>query len=109
MAGKCLYCYQPLEAGEVDFHPACSKKIFGTARPPILPYTEEQFEALATEVIKTQATVPGVQPKISLHLGGEKKEEVKRFTIVGLSGEYILKPPTPLYQELPEVEDVTMH
>lgn len=28
---RCLYCYQPLEQGQVDFHPQCSKKIFGAA------------------------------------------------------------------------------
>ena len=109
MAGKCLYCYLPLQPDEVDFHSTCSKKIFGSTEPPVLPYTEEQFEELAAEVVKTQATVPGVQPKISLHLGGSKKEGPNRFTIVGLWGEYILKPPTVLYQELPEVEDLTMH
>ncbi len=34
---------------------------------------------------------------------------MNRFTIVGLWGGYILKPPTPDYPHLPEVEDLTMH
>jgi len=34
--------------------------------------------------------------------------ETKRFTIVGLWGGYILKPPTPNYPQLPEVEGLTM-
>lgn len=105
MANRCLYCYRPLEDGEVDFHPACSRKMFGVAQPPVLPYSEDQLEELATQVVKTQTTVTGVQPKISLQLEAGKSE-VKRFTIVGLWGGYILKPPSPHYPELPEVEDL---
>ena len=61
-------------------------------------------------MIKSHTTVTGVQPKISLHLtSGDSAEAPKRFTIVGLWGGYILKPPTPHYRELPEVEDLTMH
>ncbi len=108
MQGRCLYCYKPLAAAEADFHAACSRKMFGSPQPPILPYSEDQLESLAEEVIKTQTTVTGVQPKISLHLGNEGSE-IKRFTIVGLWGGYILKPPTSHYPELPEVEDLTMH
>ena len=40
MNHKCLYCYKPLNHLEKDFHAACSKKIFGQAEPPILPYNE---------------------------------------------------------------------
>lgn len=107
---KCLYCYQELEKGMKDFHPACSKKIFGTPVPPELPYTESQMAELAKKVIKSQIAVTGVQPKLSLELEQDKKPmEAKRFTIVGLWGGYILKPPTKHYSHLPEVEDLTMH
>nr|WP_310586884.1 HipA domain-containing protein [Runella slithyformis] len=95
---------------ETDFHASCSKKIFGRATPPALPYTENQMEELATQVIRSQMTVTGVQPKLSLEIvSGEKKTESQRFTIVGLWGGYILKPPTLHYPQLPEVEDLTMH
>src|SRR5215204_1289208 len=107
---RCLYCYQPLEENEKDFHPTCSKKIFGQPIPPELPYTEGQMEELATQVIESKMAVTGVQPKISLHLAAaEKKDAPKRFTIVGLWGGYILKPPSIHYPQLPEVEDLTMH
>jgi serine/threonine-protein kinase HipA len=110
MTERCLYCYKPLAPEEKDFHAACSKKIFGQPVPPVLPYSEEQLESLAAEVIKTHTTVTGVQPKISLHLTkGDDTQATKRFTIVGLWGGYILKPPTPNYPHLPEVEDLTMH
>ena len=68
------------------------------------------MEELATQVVRSQMTVTGVQPKISLNLDTvERKGEPRRFTIVGLWGAYILKPPSMHYQHLPEVEDLTMH
>lgn len=107
---RCLYCYQLLSEDENDFHAACSKKMFGQPIPPTLPYSEGEMEALASKIIKTQTTVTGVQPKLSLGLtSGDKKGDPRRLTIVGLWGGYILKPPSTHYPELPEVEDLTMH
>lgn len=107
---NCLYCYKPLAPEEKDYHAACSKEIFDQPVPPVLPYSELQLEGLAAEVIKTHTSVTGVQPKLSLHLSkGDDSKAIKRFTIVGLWGGYILKPPTPNYPHLPEVEDLTMH
>ena len=110
MIERCLYCYKPLTTAEKDFHAACSKKIFGLPVPPQLPYSEDQLEKLAEEVIKLHSAVTGVQPKLSLHISkGDEVNSIKRFTIVGLWGGYILKPPAPNYPYLPEVEDLTMH
>jgi serine/threonine-protein kinase HipA len=107
---RCLYCYKPLANNEQDFHTTCSKKIFGQPTPPALPYSEEDLEALAKEVIQSQTAVTGVQAKLSLHITGNKKAgTARKFTIVGLWGGYILKPPTAYYPQLPEVEDLTMH
>ncbi|MEZ7947410.1 MAG: HipA domain-containing protein [Macellibacteroides fermentans] len=105
---RCLYCYQPLEQGQTDFHPQCSKKLFGTTTPPELPYTKDDIESLALQVVRSQVTVTGVQPKLSVDLEKEANGK-KRFTIVGLWGKYILKPQTELYVNLPENEDLTMH
>lgn len=105
---RCLYCYQPLEQGQTDFHPQCSKKMFGTTTPPVLPYSKADIESLALEVVRSQVTITGVQPKLSVDLEKEKGGE-KRFTIVGLWGGYILKPQTEQYSNLPENEDLTMH
>jgi serine/threonine-protein kinase HipA len=83
--------------------------MFGTPTPPLLPYSEENLEPLALQVIQSQTTVTGVQAKLSLHITGNNKDgQARRFTIVGLWGGYILKPPTPNYPQLPEVEDLTM-
>lgn len=110
MENRCLYCYEPLAPNEVDFHPKCSKKIFGTDTPPLLPYSENQLDELALEIIRSQVTITGVQPKLSLHLEpAGSKAAPQRLTIVGLWGGYILKPPSQRFSQLPEIEDVTMH
>jgi serine/threonine-protein kinase HipA len=105
---KCLYCYQEIGEMNLDFHPACSKKIFGVPVPPELPYTREHISELAEQVIRRQTTLTGVQPKLSLDIATEKGAP-KRFTIVGLWGRYILKPQADQYSHLPELEDLTMH
>ncbi len=108
--GRCLYCYNDLGEETYEFHPSCSRKIFGTPIPPDLPYSDDDMLQLAEKVIKSQSTVTGVQPKLSLHIEKlSKKDEPQRFTIVGLWGGYILKPPTKQYKFLPELEDLTMH
>lgn len=106
---RCLYCYKELEERQKDFHPRCAKKIFGSTIAPVLPYTRGQISELATEVIRSQTTLTGVQPKLSLDINKGQAEETRRFTIVGLWGRYILKPQTDAFRSLPEVEDLTMH
>jgi serine/threonine-protein kinase HipA len=105
---KCLYCYKELRPGEADFHPECARKIFGTAAVPELPYSRDNLSGLAEKVIKTSTSVTGVQAKLSLEIDRGKKNEPSRFTIVGLWGNYILKPQSSQYRCLPELEDVTM-
>jgi serine/threonine-protein kinase HipA len=105
---RCLFCYQPLGKDEIDFHPTCSKKIFGQSIPPELPFSEDNMEELATQIVRAQTTVTGVQPKLSLDIT-KVKNGPSRFTIVGLWGGYILKPNSDQYPQLPEVEDLTMH
>ncbi|MEP0365509.1 MAG: HipA domain-containing protein [Cyclobacteriaceae bacterium] len=101
----CLYCYKDSES---DFHPKCSKKIFGVSEPPKVPYTGEDLLNLAEQMIKGNATVTGVQPKLSLHID-KRDNEPEKLTIVGLWGQFILKPQSPMWDELPQIEDLTMH
>ena len=104
---KCLYCYKELEEGQRDFHPQCARKFFGMREAPLLEYRHEDLDQLAEQVIRAQTSLTGVQPKLSLNLS--KHEGCSRLTIVGLWGEYIFKPQTDLYPQLPENEDLTMH
>ena len=104
---KCLYCYKELADGEVDFHKGCCKKFFGIPEAPELPYSLDELDTLAAQVIQSQTTLTGVQAKLSLHL--DRHDGSKRLTIVGLWGDYIFKPQTQSYKTLPENEDLTMH
>jgi serine/threonine-protein kinase HipA len=111
MNNRCLYCYQPLNKDEKDFHQRCSMDFFGTAIPPELDYSLDQMSELAASIVQRSVSVPGVQPKLSLTLvkdtiAGNKKA---RLTIVGaLGGNYIFKPPHKDYPEMPENEHLTM-
>lgn len=105
---RCLYCYKHLEENDIDFHQNCSKKIFGESTPPLINYSLEDIDSLALEVINSKITLTGVQPKISLQIKSEKGEP-NRFTIIGVLGNYILKPQSSKYESLPENEDLSMH
>ena len=104
---RCLYCYKELAEGQKDFHPNCSRKFFGTKDVPLLEYKHEDLDQLAELVIRAQTSLTGVQPKLSLNLS--KHDGCSRMTVVGLWGEYIFKPQTYSYEQLPENEDLTMH
>ena len=106
---NCLYCYQPLKDGEIDYHKACARKIFESTTVPVLPYTRTNIKELAREIITASTTVTGVQAKLSLDISRGHAGEPQRFTIVGLWGRFILKPQTDRFSNLPENEDLTMH
>lgn len=107
---RCLYCYSLLEKGGNDFHSACSKKIFGKQEVPELLYSDKELMEMGLKVIQSHSAVTGAQIKLSLGLEkGDGPGAPMRLTIVGLLGQYILKPQTELYKNLPEVEDLTMH
>jgi serine/threonine-protein kinase HipA len=107
---RCLYCYQPLEDGETDFHKKCSMRIFGREMPPEIDTSLEEMEKLAKDIVIRSVALTGVQPKLSLTIEATENDPKKeRFTIVGLWGNFILKPPTRIFPSLPENEDLTMH
>lgn len=102
---NCLFCYKNVE--EREYHANCSKKFFGTTTVPTLELDKEKLDKLAQITVNERLALTGVQPKISLALNGEKGN--RRLTLVGLWGDYILKPQSPDYAFMPEVEDLTMH
>lgn len=109
MTKKCLYCYQALEQINSDFHEHCSLAFFDTKEAPILPYSLNQMTALAKEVVERSIAVPGVQPKLSLSITDGAFENQNRITVVGaLGGNYIFKPPSEIFPEMPENEHLTM-
>jgi len=111
MQSKCLYCYKKLETSDPsDFHKSCSLEFFGTELPPQMNYSLDQMADLAKNVVERRIAVPGVQPKLSLSLVSDSlKEGGKRLTVVGaLGGNYILKPPSETFPEMPQNEHLTM-
>lgn len=110
---KCLLCYKQIEDKEFieyEFHKSCSRTFFGKNRPPVLDYTQSDILELAERIVKSQRTVTGVQPKLSMSRNKTPENPaVERLTIVGLWKEFILKPQTALYKQLPEIEDLTMN
>ncbi len=106
MKNNCLYCYKSLK-DETDFHEKCSLHFFGTKEAPVLSYTLSQMTNLAKNVVERSIAVPGVQPKLSLSMDEVTKEN--RLTVVGaLGGNYIFKPPSLEYPEMPQNEHLTM-
>jgi len=102
---KCWLCYK--DAGDANYHPGCVKKFFGTTEIPVLNLDNNLLEELAQKTVNKRIAVTGVQPKLSVTL--KKQKDKNRLTIVGLWGEYILKPQHPEYAMMPQAEDLTMH
>jgi serine/threonine-protein kinase HipA len=102
---NCRFCYK--DAGDAKYHPACAKKFFGTLEVPLLQLDAALIESLAKQTVNRRIAITGVQPKLSLTM--EKQKGKNRLTIVGLWGEYILKPQYTHYPMMPETEDLTMH
>ncbi len=104
-----MYCYKSID-GEGEFHEACSQHIFGTSKPPVIPYAFDKMSELAKNVVERSVTVPGVQPKLSMSVVEASKDKTdKRLTVVGaLGGNYIFKPPSEDFPEIPANEHLTM-
>lgn len=105
---RCLCCYKPLRKEETEYHASCARKLFGSKQAPILPYSRDNIDNLALDVLKSNSSVTGVQAKLSLELNKGGRNEADRLTIVGLWGCYILKPQSPKYTAMPELESATM-
>lgn len=102
---NCWFCYQ--DSGDKEYHEKCSRKFFGTAVAPSLELNDQLLKELANQTINERIAITGVQPKLSVTL--KKEKESTRLTIVGLWGEYILKPQHGHFQMMPQTEDLTMH
>lgn len=103
---KCLICYKDDLANGIYYHPECALKFFGTKEAPDLNYSFVEMKDLARKIVQSQGIMTGVQPKISLGLERTGKERRK---LALMMGEFILKPPSQYYREMPETEDLTMH
>lgn len=112
MNKKCLYCYKSLDTEIIgDFHEQCSVAFFGIRQQPVFEHSLTQMAELAKNVVERSVAVPGVQPKLSLSIVDDTIQDTKkgRLTVVGaLGGNYIFKPPSDQFPEMPENEHLTM-
>jgi serine/threonine-protein kinase HipA len=108
MEKRCLICGVALTENNLHYHAKCMKKLFHSTKAPTFNYTQDELNELAKALIKKRISVPGVQPKLSLHLERGDAADNSRLTLVGLEGDYILKPQTPQWQFLPEAEHFCM-
>jgi len=82
--------------------------MFGTNELPHLHLDDQLLQEMAKRTVNQRIAVTGVQPKLSLVLENTN-DLTKRLTIVGLWGDYILKPQQRAIPLMPENEDLTMH
>lgn len=95
-------------ASDGDYHAKCSKAFFGSPQAPMLDYSLNDLHELAKLIVQKSIAVTGVQPKLSLAFEKDVQQGVHRLTLVGLWGNYLLKPPTTQYPELVENEHASM-
>ncbi len=107
-SSRCMICIEPLAEHEANYHRSCCRRLFRADQPPALPYTQQEVEKLAEQIVRSHVAVPGVQPKLSLHLERDGGGKGGRLTLVGMEGDYILKPPVARYPEMPELEHLTL-
>jgi len=105
MKNACHICLEKSDSGMPHRH--CVRELYGTETVPQLDVALEDLERLAIQTVNQRLSVTGVQRKLSLTtLPGREGE---RLTIVGaLGGTHILKPPTPEYPGMPQLEHWTM-
>lgn len=106
MANKCLVCYEAI-LDKNFYHKHCSYSLFRSEKAPSVDFGAEDIEKLALTVVNKKLALTGVQRKLSLSQT-VSDTGVNRLTIVGFESDYILKPPSMEFLEVPELEDLTM-
>jgi serine/threonine-protein kinase HipA len=104
MNNVCLICGEKNNSG--DYHTKCTKLFYGISLPPSINMSLDNLQEHAAKAVLSRISVTGVQKKLSL--GIEHRGKESRFTVVGLWGNYILKPPAEEYPFLPENEFTIM-
>ncbi|MFA5446880.1 MAG: HipA domain-containing protein [Sphaerochaeta sp.] len=105
---RCLACYEPLSAEERDgWHRRCSRSFFSLDRPPSIALDRASLHSYAQSLVREGVTTTGVQPKLSVGLSTTKGSA--KLTMIDYPAGYILKPQSPEYPHLPELESAAMH
>jgi len=103
---KCLSCHV-LEAESKlsdGYHPRCARQLFGTPRPPEVPFRATDVTREAQKMVG-RMSISGVQPKLSV-IHDHRKHQV---LVVERGGLYILKPQTERFESIAENENLCMN
>lgn len=100
---NCLCCQKPLE-GEDRYHPRCLTKLFGTTRPPTIPFRVADMPSLVKKA-EGRISISGVQMKVSVRLNTDKH----RLESVSTGGTHILKPEPERFPQIPQNENLCMN
>jgi serine/threonine-protein kinase HipA len=103
VSARCLSCLGDV-AGDAAGHPKCLRSLFGSTRVPEIDVDLARFQTFALATIGHVA-ISGVQRKLSLEPSADGR--TLRAAVNGAS--YILKPPSPEWEALPENEHLTMN
>ena len=106
MNTKCLSCHV-LEAEPKlsdGYHPRCARQLFGTTRPPEVPFRAIDVTREAQKMVG-RMSISGVQPKLSV-IHDPRKHQV---LVAERGGLYILKPQTERFESIPENENLCMN
>ncbi|MFN8523637.1 MAG: HipA domain-containing protein [Chloroflexota bacterium] len=98
---NCFVCLRTTDDG--DYHPSCARRLFRRTTPPGIDVDIARLHALAS-AMSTHTSISGTQRKISLGFGRDRAT----LRVPDIGGEYILKPETGVYPDLPANEHVTM-
>jgi serine/threonine-protein kinase HipA len=99
----CLVCLRPLD-GEDEYHPPCARRLFGTRRPPLAIDIDLAKMHTVGLAMVGRTSLSGVQRKISVNLSSDKQT----LQVALGQSQYILKPQSAAYPELPQNEWLTM-
>ena len=106
MNTKCLSCHV-LEAESKlsdGYHPRCARQLFGTTRPPEVPFRATDVTREAQKMVG-RMSISGVLPKLSV-IHHPRKHQV---LVAERGGLYILKPQTERFESIPENENLCMN
>ncbi len=100
MSAICRICLRA--ARDQNYHAACLRALFGTAKVPQLDISLSKLHTAALAMVG-RTSLSGVQKKISVTLTSDRET----LQVAAEGGRYILKPQTETFPALPENEHVT--
>jgi serine/threonine-protein kinase HipA len=99
---RCYFCGKTVDNKE-SHHTSCLRKLFGVDYLPTIDLSLGEVNIKAQQMAG-KLSISGVQPKLSVKLNKGKKQ----LEVVPEGGEYILKPQTNTFINIPENENLCM-